>query len=280
MQAVNDLCHYSTLVKESKSHGKSVVTNCYLLPAEINKYIQQHRMFWKQFNQGIIFLCEELDFYYLYFYLTQETHEQAPLQFERENKPVVIDLVYLESNKPLSLSEVENQWLASGFSTYKLYRRMVLDLSSEQPASIKKNILNSDLYELSHATPGDYNDVLTLWRSSLDVFSTALPDKDELIGTLDNKQVYAVYGKNKKIVAALQFKRNGKIGFVDHVVVDDKHRNQGLANVLLQAALSENKDISKCCLWVDENNHPARKFYLKNGFYFDGRISCQLLLKS
>jgi ribosomal protein S18 acetylase RimI-like enzyme len=279
MEAVHDIKHFSALVKEAKSPGKTNVSNCYLLPDAINEYTRQQRLFWEKVNDGIVFFCKERDFYYLYFYLV-ESQEQAGILLTKRDKPIVIDLVYSESQEPSWLSEIKKRWVKSGFCIYKTYRRMSLNLPPEENLPAEQIFVNNNHYELRYASAQDYEDVQKLWRCSLDIFSTALLYENELKKLLNEKQLLALYDQDNKIAAVLQFQRKGKTGFIDHVVVNEKHRNRGLAKALLHAGLTENRDINKCYLWVDENNIPAKMFYLKSGFSFDGKISCQLLLKN
>jgi GNAT superfamily N-acetyltransferase len=279
MQRVNDIKHFSVLVRESKPNGKVVATNCYLLPDEINKYIQQNHIFWEKVSDGIVFLCEEREFFYLFFYFYKQQNEQDDLKFEKPNKPVVINLPYFESSNPESLSGIEKQWIRSGFCDYKIYRHMML--RAENQLINEENILfDSSKYKITFAKAEQYVEIENLWKQTLDPFSTALPNGNELLNLLEKKQIICVYDREEKVVAVLQPQLNGKVCMIKHLVVDENHRNNGLATALLLTFISNRKDINKYSLWVDEKNDPAKMLYLKVGFNFDGKIIRQLLLNS
>jgi len=278
MESVIDIKHFSDLVKVPKSGGGKLISNCYLLPKDIEKYIHQGHMFWERFMNGMLFFCEETDFYYLYFYLIEKQNQFSCNKLDKCNKPVIIDFVYLESNIPESFFELKKLWKENGFNFYKTYRRMSMDISLDKNISDRKIALDNN-YELTFAQLSQLEEIQELWRFNLDIFSTALPRERELMDLLVYKQIPVILDEERKIIAALQFQRSGKICTIKHVVVDKMFRQRGFAKVLLQFCLANNQDINKYVLWVDENNIPATTFYQKNGFSFDGKITYQLILR-
>jgi predicted GNAT family acetyltransferase len=280
MNPVIDIFHFNILIKEAKSNGKRLISNCYLLPGEISKYINQHLMFWDSSSNGVLFFCEEKEFYFLYFFLPEAIGQDQIYSIEKCTKPVIIDLVYLDSKKPQSLSNIQNQWEQNGFCVYTTYRRMSLvtphvEAEWESWASLEKNG-----FLLTYAEPSLCREILKLWRQSLNPFSTSLPNEDEMVELMLNKHISCIVDKNNQVVAALQLQQNGKVCTFKHLVVNEKFRKQGFAQILFQSSIGNHKDISKYILWVDEKNIPATSLYIKSGFYYDGKISCQLVYKT
>lgn len=274
MEIVNSIQHFSTLVKETKQHGKVVFSNCYLMAQEINKYTQNHNMFWEKLNNGLIFLCRERDFYYLYFYLFDIEESAVSKSLNNLDKPVVIDFVFNEKQKQSQLFEVECLWQKSGFKLHDTYSRMFL----QGPVHVDKELNIPSGYYLRHTTSRDLLTIENLWRSSLDLFSTALPRREELAKILDEEPLLATYDMYESLVAVMHVITKGKVGIINHVVVSEENRKQGLAKILLHANFLHYDRIEKWYLWVSDKNHSAKIFYSKSGFVFDGIISHQFLL--
>ena len=279
MESVIDINHFNTLVNESHSKGKIIVSNCYLLSNDIYKYTLQNRMFFKKNKGGLFLICEERDFFYLYYYIPETQIQDLDIRFEDLTKPIIVDLVYLELKKNQSLIEIEKSWLKQGFYVHKIYKRMSLDTPLGGCAIQNKFLFENHNYTLSFAQPTHVQEIQYLWRDNLDILSTAMPTDSELLDLITNKQLPCIFDKDNKVVATLQFLCSGKVRTIKHVVVNAAHRQSGLAKVLLHSLLKENKDINKYILWVDKENLPAIMLYKKCGFYFDGKITSQLVMK-
>ncbi|MCE5209114.1 MAG: GNAT family N-acetyltransferase [Chloroflexi bacterium] len=275
MERVNDLKHFSALVKETKAASGNLISNCYLLPAHIQRYTHQKKMFYASMETGICFLCDEGDFYNLYFYLA----EQAEVGFGKPDKPVIINLIHRDSSKPGVLCAIEDKWVGGGFTRYKSYKRMSLTAGFVDSEPFNPQIPDSMDYTKAFARCSHLDEITALWRSTLDIYSDALPSGDEMINYLEKKQILCVLDKGQHIAAALQFQPENKVCIIRHVAVDEKHRRRGLAKILMNFCFSECININRYILWVETNNLPAIKLYLYFGFQFDGVVSSQLLQK-
>ena len=273
MKTVDDIQAFSTLVKKIKKRGNEILSNCYLMPEDVIEYTHDRNMFWEELNNGIIFLCEERDFYYLYFYLSQYDEQVVNIHTEDSQKPIVIDLVCLDKNKQSQLYNIENFWRRNGFKLNDTYSRMVL---SSPPLIEQENDIKPE-YKLGHASSDHLREIDYMWRSSLNLYSTALPREEKLVKLLNEGQVLAIFDQYDNVVAVMLVLNKGKVGVIKHVVVLEEFRNQGLAKFLLHASFSHYNRTEKWYLWVSDNNTPAKMFYIKSGFAFDGIISRQLL---
>ena len=275
MEAVNDLKHFSALVKEAKKLSGNLVSNCYLLPADILQCTQENRMFWESNSSGVYFFYEEKEFYHLYFYLV----DRAEIRLTQQDKPLLIDLVHRDSSQPDAFQEIEKKWISKDFIQYKSFKRMSRDAVLNGTSSINQlnqRVLDNTDYQTVFASRQHYDEITSLWKNTLDRFSNALPSGNKMLELLDNQQILCVLDKDQHISAALQFQSKNKVCTIEHVAVDEKHRRRGLAKMLLQFCFSEGNDTKRHILWVETSNFPAIKLYLDSGFQFDGIVSTQL----
>jgi len=280
VETVNDINHYSALIKESIIKDKQNISNCFLMPDGINRYTQNSRMFWERVQNGIIFICEEKDFYYLYFYLNNQEITLYDKWREKFNKPVIIDLVHWESKKPQTLIGVENQLIINGFCQYKKYKRMLLDIHINKNSSTDQIFQKISFYQIGYAQSSDHSKIQSVWRNTLDIYSTPMPSDNELVELIEKKQIICGFEKNNKLVAALQIGLNRNTCYINRIAVDKGHRRHGLAQALLNYCFSFHHEVNKYFLWVEELNSPAIRLYLKNGFSFDGKKTNQLIMKN
>lgn len=276
---VQDLAHFSNLVKQTKARIKSLKTNCYLFPQEITKYCEQHRLFFEENVQGLLFLRERPECYSFYFYLSLNQEGNEPFEAFSLTKPFVLDLTFTEPDTLSPIAETRHFWQTKGFSFYKRYQQMSQNIA-DPDRKLKACQLfekQKDRFNVKFAQAADAPRILELWKSSLDELSTALPELDELELILNAHQVLACHDNSGQIIAALQIFPYGKIAAIDHVVVDRAYRNLGLGTVLLNGAIALQNEFQKFVLWVDVNNFPAKTLYEKQDYLLTGKISDQLL---
>ena len=278
MEIVLDVDHYGGLIKQFTGNRNNI-TNCYLVPAGIHRYTHNRQMYWEKLQNGIIFLCEESDFYYLYYYLN-DTKIVLPQTWGKNfNKPVIIDLVYQEPGAPQNLLEIEDQLILCGFQRYKRYQRMALDLTKKEKLFVKTAPEKGNRYVVRLPQQSDCDAIQLIWRDNLDIYSTPMPGREDLCELINAEQVICGYEKSGKLIAALHIGVRGNVGSIERIAVMEGYRRYGLAQELVNHAFSLNSQLKRYFLWVDENNLPAIRFYLKNGFAFDGKRNTQLIMK-
>lgn len=278
MNKVSDINQFNSLVMAVKKQNRKYLTNCYLFQKEIQEYIEQKNIYWSSTTDGIIFFFEESDFYYLYFYLIKLSAGTAKILREKPDKTIIIDLVYVESNRSLSQKMIEEYWMSNGFRPYKLYKKYELIGpvgKDDFPAGIE--FINAS-YRMGFAEQKHANEISALWRNSLDIFSLALPDSRELAILIKNRQIRCVFDIDGHVAGVLKQQKQGNVFSVWHVAVDKNHRHQGLARILMVFSMLENRDASRFIIWVEENNSPALNLYHHLGYNFLGKVSRQLIL--
>ena len=81
----------------------------------------------------------------------------------------------------------------------------------------------------------------------------------------NNEKVYGYFINDELIGFIYISKSIDTIDIVD-IVVDDKHRREGIASLLIKYVVDNNKDINKIFLEVNEHNEAAIETYKKNNF--------------
>ena len=280
MKAVENSSHFDSLLRELQVKKKSIVTNCFLLKPEIEKYSSHARITFEKINTGIYFLCEDRDFFNFYFYLFEEEISNIIINPKELNqkKPVVLKFVYSDKRKPAYLENLRLAIEKNNFQFYKRYKRMVRPVPSEKGQLQESNSIVPDKFVSSCAKRSNIVEILKLWKMNLDDLSSSFPYDDELANLVDSNNVFIIRN-NREIIAAILFRREGNVGTINHVAVHKEYRRIGLAHELLVHVFNINKTIKRWFLWIEEENQPAEKLYEKHGFSFDGRLSSQYLFR-
>ena len=273
MEPVRDLNQFSSLIREARSSGQPILTNCYLLPAEINASLAKNALFWKAAAGGVLFLREEAAFYQLYYFINPNNLTG----FQALNKPVVLEWVYRDSGKPSSVANPVSCWETCGFAIYHTYLRMELAGTANPPPSPASN-----RYRTAGARPGDMDAICRLWAGIVDRFTTATPAADELADLIARQLIHCVMDEQDNVVAVLQAQQAGKVYTLNHLAVDPAHRRQGLGHRLMQFGIDQARGLGarKILLWVADDNVAARQLHQSLGFEYDGKVTVQLLFAS
>ncbi len=81
----------------------------------------------------------------------------------------------------------------------------------------------------------------------------------------DNEKVYGYFINDELVGFIYVTKTIDSIDIVD-IVVDEKNRRKGIASLLINYVVDNNKDINSIFLEVNEHNVGAIETYKKNGF--------------
>lgn len=267
MQKVENLQHYNSLIKEQKTIHKKLKSNSFLMPDEVNTYIANGTMYFSLLSSGILFLCDENDYYHIYFYCNTEIMPEIS-----PDKPWIIDFVF-RGEEPAKITALKDYWCRAGFSRYKRYIRMKWENAPDTNRMLVEN------YQIRLATDSDIPQIQTIWRDSLDIFSTPLPTVKQMQKAIQAENIYCIADEKNQICAALELVIKNKICQIEHVVVASSHRRMGLAEILLTFVYFESgkKESATKQLWVDEQNTAAIGLYRKCGFLEDGIKSDQIL---
>jgi len=81
----------------------------------------------------------------------------------------------------------------------------------------------------------------------------------------DNEMIYGYFINDELVGFIYITKTIDSIDIVD-IVVDEKNRRKGIASLLINYVVDNNKDINSIFLEVNEHNEGAIETYKKNGF--------------
>lgn len=84
-----------------------------------------------------------------------------------------------------------------------------------------------------------------------------------LVMTIDDKIIGMV-----SLLYSISTALGGKVGILEDMIIDEKHRKQGFGQELLTEAISfaKRRNCLRLTLLTDYNNYPAITFYQKAGF--------------
>ncbi|SEA78499.1 Ribosomal protein S18 acetylase RimI [Oribacterium sp. KHPX15] len=116
----------------------------------------------------------------------------------------------------------------------------------------------------------DYEKVYQLWLSCSGMGLNNLDDsKDGIAKYLDrNPDTCFVAEKSDEIIGVIISGHDGRRGFIYHTAVKPEYRNQGIAKMLVEAAMDALKanGINKVALVVFDRNKDGNAFWEKVGF--------------
>ena len=116
----------------------------------------------------------------------------------------------------------------------------------------------------------DYEKVYQLWLSCSGMGLNNLDDsKDGIAKYLDrNPDTCFVAEKSDEIIGVIITGHDGRRGFIYHTAVNPEYRNQGIAKMLVEAAMDALKanGINKVALVVFDRNKDGNAFWEKVGF--------------
>tara|TARA_B110000211_G_scaffold44080_1_gene46471 strand:- start:15064 stop:15489 length:426 start_codon:yes stop_codon:yes gene_type:complete len=101
--------------------------------------------------------------------------------------------------------------------------------------------------------------------------------RERLLEMVDQHyECIGLYEENKLIgICGMWFQTRhyaGKSMELDHVIIDDTHRNKGVGGLLMEFVYAYAKE--KSCKWIELNtyvhNFPSHKFYYNQGFVAKG----------
>ncbi len=117
----------------------------------------------------------------------------------------------------------------------------------------------------------DYDKVYALWISCKNMGFNDLDDSRDGIERflLRNPDTSFVAVENDAVIGVILGGHDGRRGYIYHTCVDEKHRKQGVASMLVDACIGSMKQngINKTALLVFSRNDAGNKFWEKMGIY-------------
>jgi ribosomal protein S18 acetylase RimI-like enzyme len=279
MDTVATFTQYTALTAAFALSHSAVQTNCYLLPDELRTLLDGGGLRYANEADDLLLMVDQRGYSRLYFYTATLTPVRPArlLALQTVRQPVLLDLV---TRNPATIQPlIEAKWMPSGFCLHSRYLRMRLAARGALPAA-REDAPTGGAYRIRTDDAAHIPEILALWEHCLDPYSIALPDGDALQALMAQSQVFYVLSGEGALCAAALANRQGAKVTLQHVCVHPDFRRQGLARLLLTAAMQADQaaGVANWLLWVAQENLPAVQLYQSLGFEPDGTVSAQLIL--
>ena len=122
---------------------------------------------------------------------------------------------------------------------------------------------------IQEMTIDDYDEVYALWQESEGIKLSNVDTKNDIDRLLNrNPGLSFVARDDEQLVGAVLCTHDGRRGYIDHLVVRDSHRRQGIGKGLVARCLYNlmRSGIRKWHLFVQEDNQDAIAFWHKLGW--------------
>lgn len=134
MEKLSSMEEYRNLIKDFRAVCKKPFSNIYLMPDDINRYIELHRASYKIDQNGIVFFFDESTHYSVYLYVNEKSYFEVPAC----DKKLLVRNMYRTKEKKTALLNVQNHLQELGFKQQETLVRIQGD--SQNIFSKCKNI--------------------------------------------------------------------------------------------------------------------------------------------
>jgi ribosomal protein S18 acetylase RimI-like enzyme len=124
-------------------------------------------------------------------------------------------------------------------------------------------------YEIREMTINDYDDIIVMFRETPGI-SVREADSRAATETYLNRNpgLSFVATVDSKMIGCVMCGHDGRRGYLQHLVVQSEHRNQGIGEKLFMACVYalQKIEISKTHIFVFKTNNLANKFWADKGW--------------
>lgn len=236
-------------------HSKRAMTN-FFLPEEEYLPVAKKWMVMR-FEHGCYLIFEKKEHYDFYFFLDKGT---LPVAVPEMDKPLVLEQVCLERK---GQEPKASAWEAVGFVPYLERKRLMMPMQEGISAT----------REAKFAAESQADEILEIMVNSFEPYTSALPEKKELLASIRAKEVLVAM-EDDKMLGFLRFGLEKKVSVLWQVAVKEEARGKGIGKMLVKHWIWQVKDSAlRCQLWVRTDNPSAQRMYEMLGFLPDGRIA-------
>ncbi len=281
MNQIKDIQQYKELLHWNKSRFNAIYTNCILLASGMRPFIEESRLYFELYPDGIALFVDEGRYYNLYYFWNQN----APFACFRCSKPVLVEEVNNNGSRDACLAQIESALVNAGFMLMRNNVQVEKQLKTGESLSFDEalrlraeNALTDTGLSLQYCQDEEtFHQVTALWEQYLGAADVPL---DHFTLKSDSVILNAVTAEG--MVAATQFwKVSGRSSECRHTVTHPDYYRHGLAMALIQAWLNTTREQGVCrwLTWISDKNSPSLALYHKMGFRQNGRTSKQYILE-
>ncbi len=278
MNVLESIEQYHTLTKEIHDRCKRLFSNIYLFDDSLKRYISAQRLFYHQFQDGILFISDEKTYYRIYFLISSSCNEVNIPNF---NKNTVTRMIYRGEKKD-NLIATEKILLNNGFnndsSSLEILARPCSIENLESKYQISCKYMERFGIKLIYADRSMYNDIIELIRSEpvFRFYHLDYVSKEEILRDIDLGYYRCAIDQNGVLCAVQHFNPcEGRI-IGDILTVRKEYRNNygiGAAMGFQSLIYAKEKGIDSYFGWIDSCNHNSIKYHEEIGYSLTGKIS-------
>lgn len=282
MHLVTSQKEYQTLVRTAKKEKGASITNCYLFPEAIQRWIDLKRFYVEEVEAGILFLADQKRYYSVYFYL----NPQMPLRIPRQDKPQIAQTIYNGQDKNEKQLAADQLLKNAGFIWKDRMQQIKADpeqvLKKIAPLSTRmRKRLTEEGFRFGPITANDLwaLDKLLSETPEIPFYDIQFFSGEELEAQAKAGQLEGIFHRNGELCAVHQLFLEGNGAFGWFAVADAYKVEYGMALVLKDMIMSF--VIDKGCFltgWVDDVNIESIRFHRKLGYVFQDKYREHWLL--
>ncbi len=275
MKKILSLQEYQSLLNSNKQAHGAVDTNCFLMSSSFAPYVDAGRLYYEQYDQGVVVYIDEGDYYNLYYYLEKD----AAFPKIHQEKPILIEEIDSRGTREAYLQELEPRLQTAGFSLYRVNEQFEKKLSAEDPEPAYRKML--DALQVQHLSITRCTDkamaaeVIRLWESELELSDVPAAHRQFLE---KGDTVYCIVNEKGQVVSTYWWARAGRRAYeARHIVTHPEYLRKGLGKTLMLACFMDVKaqGVDTIITWISDQNTRSIALHEKMGFRKNGRHSRQ-----
>jgi GNAT superfamily N-acetyltransferase len=274
MNKLKTLSQLEDLLSAERKIHKPLYTNCMLFSGTLEDYISKGKLYYEQYDDGVVLLYDAGYYYSLYYYICPN----RGIRYKKHEKPIVIDFHDSDQRHNKQHDTMIPYWEKAGFSFNTRSMRMIVEYDEDSLYALVN--AHKTEYEVIPARPEHYERILELLFDAFDPVKNLFHSREDLLEEMDAGEFQCIIDEDGEVMCALQSFVEDGICYMHHVVVDPKHRGKNLSWHLRKYATEKafRKGIKKREGWTIEGNTAGIIAAQKIGLQFDGRFITQYIM--
>lgn len=280
MERVSDIIQYKQLLKETKKQYGRLQTNCFLFAPDIQKYIDQQRLFFETGDQGIFFFVDEKKFYQTYYHVSTEMER---LDIAATDKPMLIRTIYMKDAKTEAQKKIDRLITAAGFHLLDTTTHEYVvaeDNLAEMGAMYERMEQRLERYglELLVAKERHLDQMLTLRDNEpeLKVFHIPYQTREEELEAIHEGRYACIVNQEGEVCAARKVEEVSGNLYGAWFCVKESYKNKyGLGVVMTGFEMKYAKDhhLPRVYGWIANDNVGSWTYHKRLGVQLTGKVA-------
>lgn len=281
MYKIKEFSQYKKIISENKRKCINLQTNCLMLADSIKHYLEEERLYYEEYADGLIIYVDEMRYYTAYYFWEKE----CPFPDFSTEKKICIEEVDVKNRREDDLKILSSKLAQKGFAAKAVNNEIVMDLKLHKETLLEQ--VNRDLQELekqglrfTFCQERHIEQVISLWENAL--VPTDLPYDHLKFWKCEAAKVLCIVNKDDVVCCVTWWRDDKGTREGRHIVTNPLFYRRGLGSIMLHAWLA---DAAKCDLlkarsWVAADNIKSDAMHKKAGFIYSGKTCVQYILNS